>query len=150
MDKRPIAPPKKKSQEDLARLLRDKGLRRTGPRIAVLDVLTQAKTPMSHGAVAEQLTSEGLDRATVYRNLMDLTEVGLVSRNDLGDHVWRFELRAADAGHNLLHPHLLCAKCGQVTCLDDVAVRFTEKTPRRALKDQKLELQLRGLCDACL
>jgi len=51
-----------------------------------------AEGPMSHADVAGELASHGLDRATVYRNLMDLADAGLVSRADHGDHVWRFSL----------------------------------------------------------
>src|SRR4051812_24845920 len=72
--------------------LRGAGLRRTGPRVAVLERLEAATAPLSHGEVAAMLTPAGFDRATVYRNLIDLVKKGLVRRADLGDHVWRFEL----------------------------------------------------------
>src|SRR5262249_51074671 len=69
------------------------GLRSTGSRLAVLRRLEQARTPVTHADIVNDLAPEGFDRATIYRNLIDLTEAGLASRTDLGDHVWRFELR---------------------------------------------------------
>jgi Fur family ferric uptake transcriptional regulator len=77
----------RRAPSELGALLRSVGLRKTAPRVAVLQFLAQAKTPLSHGAIAEEMAVLGLDRATVHRNLMDLVEVHLATRTDLGDHV---------------------------------------------------------------
>jgi Fe2+ or Zn2+ uptake regulation protein len=74
-------------------MIRAAGLRSTSSRVAVLRYLMGAEQPVSHANLVEALADEGFDRATIYRNLMDLTEVALLTRSDLGDHVWRFELR---------------------------------------------------------
>ena len=44
---------------------------------------------------------KGIDKATAFRNLNDMTDAGLLRRTELGDHVWRFELRRQDGagGH---------------------------------------------------
>ena len=132
----------------LADTLRAAGLRRTGPRVAVLARLSAAEGPMTHGELADELFHLGFDRATIYRNLIDLTDAGLVSRSDLGDHVWRFEMKGAR--HATVHPHLVCTECAQVSCLTDVEVKIiaTHGAPPR-LRGQQLEVQLRGLCEAC-
>ena len=71
------------------------------------------------------------DRATVFRNLTDLASAGLVTRRDMGDHVWRFALsREGEADHGRQHPHLLCSDCGTVICLPDVKVKITPDTKR--------------------
>ena len=93
------------STESLRERLRAAGLRSTGARVAVLRVLEGAAAPMSHAEVHERVTGEGFDRATIYRNLIDLTDAGLVSRSDVGDHVWRFELRGERAAHAAAHAH---------------------------------------------
>ena len=147
-------PPADTSRLDLSALadtLRAAGLRRTGPRVAVLARLSGAEGPMTHGALADELGHLGFDRATIYRNLTDLTEAGLVSRSDVGDHVWRFELKGAGARHAKVHPHLVCSECAQVSCLTDVEVKLTATRggPLR-LRGQDLEVQLRGLCDRCV
>ena len=78
------------------------------------------------------LADRGFDRATIYRNLTELTEARLVSRVELGDHVWRFEMRRAHAGHGKKdeHPHFVCTTCGEVSCLDGVDVAITPKPGR--------------------
>jgi Fur family ferric uptake transcriptional regulator len=141
--------------EELANALRAAGLRRTTARVAVLQRLDAATGPISHGEIAEKLAPAGFDRATVYRNLMDLFEAGLVTRTDLGDHVWRFELvhgrgEAGEGKAHAEHPHFLCTDCGDVACLPDDAVRIvsTRGVPRAVGKND-VEVQMKGLCDAC-
>ena len=132
--------------------LRGAGLRSTGARIAVLSVLERAQSPMSHAEVHDELDGEGFDRATIYRNLMDLTEVGLVSRSDVGDHVWRFELRGEGAAHPTAHAHFVCTDCGDVSCLPDEVIRLVLSSRGRvpkALEEREFEVQVKGVCDRC-
>lgn len=134
---------------ELKTQLRESGLRSTGARLAVLRHLQEASRPVSHAELTDALASEGLDRTTLYRNLVDLTEVGLVQRTDLGDHVWRFELKRG--GHDSFqHPHFTCTDCGTVKCLPEsvLAVRPSRGVPR-ALAKHRVEIQLRGQCDDC-
>jgi len=132
--------------------IRTSGLRSTAPRVAVLQYLQTATTPVSHAELYEVLADQGFDRATIYRNLIDLTEIGLLSRTDVGDHVWRFELkREGQRGHQTAeHPHFMCTDCGEVACLPGVNVRIspTPSAPR-ALNTKNVVVQLQGLCDRC-
>lgn len=135
---------------DLQEILRAAGLRSTAPRLAVLRFLTDLGTPISHAELVEALASEGFDRATLYRNLVDLAESGLVVRTDLGDHVWRYELKRSGASHVAEHPHFVCTDCGEVSCLPGVAVRITagDEAPR-AVTNHRVAVQLTGRCNAC-
>ncbi len=129
--------------------IREAGLRCTAARFTVLRHLNETTTPVTHAEVSEALAAHGFDRATVYRNLTELTEARVLSRVDLGDHTWRFELRGA-ADHPNDHPHFVCVDCGEVSCLDDVSV--TVKPPRgtRGKAFGKItEVLLKGHCRAC-
>jgi Fur family transcriptional regulator, ferric uptake regulator len=135
--------------DQLKKMIRDTGLRSTAPRLAVLKHLLAHSSPISHGELVDVLAHDGMDRTTVYRNLVDLTEAGLVQRTDVGDHVWRFELKRSD-DHTFGHPHFRCTDCGIVACLPDVSVKVkNSKAVPKALAAQKVEVQLRGLCDKC-
>ena len=91
-----------------------------------------------------------LDRATIYRNLIDLTDAGLASRIDLGDHVWRFEVKRQVGDHVLSHPHFVCSDCGTVSCLPDVTVRIVAgKGAPRSLASKNVAIQLTSRCDDC-
>ncbi|MCX7808823.1 MAG: transcriptional repressor [Deltaproteobacteria bacterium] len=134
--------------------LKEAGLRATGARVAVLRCLLQAERPLSHAEVWERIGKEGFDRATVYRNLMDLTEAGLLVRTDLGDHLWRFEVRKKEHQSQKpkdgFHPHFICTECGAVECLPVEAVQLNpvEGAPQ-AIYTGQIEIQLRGTCNAC-
>jgi Fur family transcriptional regulator, ferric uptake regulator len=132
--------------------IRDAGLRVTGPRVAVLTTVAAAPSPLSHGEIADKLADQGIDRATIFRNLQDLAEVSLVRRSDLGDHVWRYELAAGGGAHPVDgHPHFVCSQCGTVACLSGTSI--TVKAPRAApatVRKGTFEVQLRGVCDGCV
>jgi Fur family ferric uptake transcriptional regulator len=143
---------KRDDREAFASLIRGAGLRVTSSRVHVLKALRGAEAPLSHADVATQMEALGLDRTTVYRNLVDLTEVGILRRTDV-DHTWRFELveqASGDAHETVQHPHFVCTDCGKVACLPAgvVALKPLRGSPQ-ALRRGNLEIQLRGLCDAC-
>ncbi|MCC6526702.1 MAG: transcriptional repressor [Polyangiaceae bacterium] len=152
--------PAARSATPLVEAIRARGLRATAPRIAVLELLGRARTPQSHATIAEALVGSGWDRATIYRNLVAMTEAGLLRRADLGDHVWRFELRRPGPGarapaherpgRTVEHPHFLCDSCGEVTCLSDSAVeiRAGAAVPR-AVRRKRVAIQIQGRCDRC-
>src|SRR5271170_2377945 len=87
------------SDDDITAQLRAAGLRRTGPRVAVLRHLSKVAHPVAHAEVAAALGKLGLDRVSVYRVLVDLARVKILTRTDVGDHVWRFALRRGDRSH---------------------------------------------------
>jgi len=141
---------KKDERESFAAQVRHAGLRVTSSRIAVLGALREAATPQSHADVAAKLAHLGVDRTTVYRNLIDLAEAGVLRRSDVG-HTWRFEFASRDDAHEAKqHPHFVCTDCGKVACLPAGAVSLKAvRGAPAALKRGNLEIQLRGLCDAC-
>ena len=135
------------SSEDIRTMIRDAGLRCTDSRAAVLEHLVEATSPRSHADVAEQLVPEGLDQATIYRNLTDLTDAGLLHRLDLGDHIWRFEFRDDEAVDNE-HPHFMCTDCGEISCLASVGLSF-DGQKSAGLVGEVDEVFLKGRCVEC-
>ena len=133
---------------ELQDVLRGAGLRSTAARMSVLQRLRKAKSPLSHAELADELMPLGFDKATIFRNLGDLTDAGLVLRTELGDHVWRFEVRDPSHADDGKHPHFVCVECGSVTCLGSLNL-----TPK--LKDvssqvgRVTEVLLRGHCKKC-
>lgn len=131
-------------------LIRAAGLRSTASRIAVLEHFYTHGGRNSHADLFEALGDRGFDRATIYRILMDLSEAKILSRTDLGDHVWRFELRRPDsADHGEEHPHFVCVDCGQVSCLPGLQVKVTGSKAPRSVAKKKVAVQLKGVCDDC-
>lgn len=136
------------SLEDLQSAVRGVGLRSTPARIAVLKHFHLRREPQTHAGVAESLKPLGFDRTTVYRNLLELSEVGLLNRVEVGDHVWRFELGGSAA--QPAHPHFLCVDCGAVACLDDeqADMRFPQFAKGNPI-GEVTEVLFKGHCNQC-
>lgn len=134
--------------ENVQAELRSCGLRATPARVATVRLLRSRNAPLSHAEVAQALEPEGFDKATLFRNLNDLSEAGLLRRTELGDHVWRFEACPPGSNADLGHPHFICVDCGSVTCLDQVELS-TGIRKRGANIGTVTEILLRGRCQSC-
>ena len=95
------------SLELVKQAIRGRWLRATPARIAALHLLRRLPSPLTRSEVTERLAGSGVDRVTVFRNLNDLVEAGLLCGAELGDHVWRFEAIDLNSGHGSAHPPLL-------------------------------------------
>jgi len=129
------------------KLIREAGLRSTPARISVINALKRAAKPQTHAELSDLLVPLGFVKATVFRNLTDLAEAELVLRTELGDHVWRFELR--DPSHDRSsHPHFVCVDCGTVSCIEEMAL--PSPTVRRSLNIARIsEVLVKGHCGTC-
>jgi Fur family ferric uptake transcriptional regulator len=132
--------------DELKAAIRAAGLRATPSRVAVLGVLRDEAGPLSHAEVADRLADQAWDRATIYRNLVDLADAKVLRRSDHGDHIWRFEVVGDHATEQ--HPHFVCTECGTVECLPEVDLGTRKRVPR-AVRRREVEIQVRGLCDSC-
>lgn len=136
--------------EKVRQRLRAAGLRCTEARLRVMQHLIEVSQPLTHAEVADALRLAGFDQATIYRNLIELTEAGLVSRMELGDHVWRFELQRPGNAHQGEHPHFVCVDCGEVKCLPSVSVDIKSASGGRNQRIGKVtEILLKGHCEQC-
>jgi Fur family ferric uptake transcriptional regulator len=138
------------TDSQLRECLRLAGLRSTSARLAVLRLLMDRSAPSSHPEVTHALSDGGWDRVTLYRNLMDLAEVGILRRVDLGDHVWRYELATGshDPSSPSDHPHFLCTRCGDVACMPVLELPAGQGVPSAVLSGE-VSIQFRGVCDSC-
>lgn len=134
-------------REDNRNKLREKGLRATPARVAILAAVEQSAVPVTHQELASNLDSLGLDKSTIFRGLQDLTEAGLLRRLELGDHVWRYEIsKYSEDHHSQSHPHLLCVDCGNIRCLSDTEVTI-QISPELG---EVVDVLIKGHCQTCL
>lgn len=134
--------------QEIRHLLRAAGLRGTPARIAVMRELRSAVAPMTHSELADRLVPLGFDKATVFRNLTDLSEAELIGRTELGDHVWRFEILDPNDPQAGKHPHFVCVECGSVSCLGDM--EFTQASRKRSQEIGRItEILIKGHCTTC-
>ncbi len=128
--------------------IRAAGCRATPARIATLLELRASKSPITHAELAARLAGAGFDKATAFRNLNDLANVGLLRRTELGDHVWRFEAIDPNHKHDQDHPHFVCVDCGTVTCMETIDFGATGRRQLAQFGDVT-EMLLRGHCNEC-
>jgi Fe2+ or Zn2+ uptake regulation protein len=104
------------SAEDDPRRLREAGLRVTGSRLAVLDVL--GRNPHSTADLVARLVRRdhgSVSTQAVYDVLAACTEAGLVRRIEPAGSPALFETRTGDNHH-----HLVCRSCSRTTDVDCV------------------------------
>jgi Fur family ferric uptake transcriptional regulator len=127
------------------------GYRRGGARRTVIELLARQECALSVVEIEDLLRSAGRQagRASIYRVLEELEELGLVTRLDLGTGTARFE--AADPAGDRHHHHLLCDDCGDLVPFSDAELeRVIGRVSRRlpyAVSGH--DVTLHGSCDTC-
>ncbi len=130
-------------REVLEERLRERGLRVTSQRLAVLEYLCSTPahpTADEIGAAVNHLAS----RASVYNVLHSLRDAGLVDELVFADAVARFDANLDR------HHHFVCRGCGKV---GDVPWEALPIPPKRRLPDgstvESCAVILKGLCPPC-
>ncbi|WP_146122832.1 Fur family transcriptional regulator [Burkholderia multivorans] len=135
--------------------LREAGLRCTSLTIAVLERLEDAGQPCSHDDLARDLgpiTGSGkVDRVTLYRILDRLTAVGLLTRIQGSDRVWRHAI----AHHQSSAGYFECDHCHNISALPEdpelasVLARIERKLSRRGVHSTNSAITIHGTCRDC-
>jgi Fur family ferric uptake transcriptional regulator len=89
-----------------------------------------------------------VSRASIYRVLEELEQIGMVQRLDIGRGMMRYEPVREGRGH---HHHLVCDRCGRLQPFSDEGLeraieRLSDRVP---LAVSEHEVVLHGACDSC-
>lgn len=136
-----------KQLESIESLLRKAGLKRTSGRIALIDLLRNARYPLTQEEISERLAEHGLNRVSIYRALASFLETGLVHRVESGDRIWKFAFCGC-GGRGHCHPHFICRACGKVECLEELDLPEVPGIGADYRLEER-EFYLRGLCPDC-
>lgn len=124
------------------------GHRLTTPRQAIIRMVAPRQDHFSAQEVWDEVRSRhrGIGRATVFRTLDLLTELGVLNRIHTGDGCHRYTV--CDTRH---HHHLMCVECGTVIALEAGGI---ENQIRRMASEAGFDLlthhlELVGRCSAC-
>jgi len=128
-------------------LLSTANLRRTGPRIAVLNALLSARRPQTACQIAEKLPRPAPDKVTIYRTLETFLAAGLVHKAFMQKKTWYFEL-SHNCTENQCHPHFICTSCGSMHCLMEISLPMAG-SPHKGFIFSRQRTQLEGLCPKC-
>src|SRR4051812_22250952 len=99
----------------IAQMLREKGLRVTRPRVAVLELLVSTGRHLDAAAIVDHVRRQldGVSVQAIYDVLAALTRTGLARQLEPHARPALFEARVGDNHH-----HLICRTCGDVLDLD--------------------------------
>lgn len=126
------------------------GYRRGNARRAVIDLLARQQCALPATAIEDELrgSERSVGRATVYRVLDELEQLGLVSRLEVGEAMARYEPVRPDGAH---HHHAVCDVCGNLRPFTDHGL---ERVIERITRDVGFEVHdhvvtLHGTCEDC-
>ena len=130
--------------------LQTAGLRRGGARTAVVEALARHDCAVTALELDDELRRRRppVGRASVYRALEQLEQLGLVQRLEVSRGTAGYE-RVEPSGQH--HHHAICRGCGRVVPFEDTALEraIDHLSARVRFEVSDHDVVLRGLCDRC-
>jgi Fur family transcriptional regulator, peroxide stress response regulator len=138
---------KKRRLEEFRVRCRETGVPFTSQRSAILEAVLELNCHPSADDVysSPSVRKAGISRATVYRTLENLVQMGAITKTCHPGGVVRYD------GRIELHHHLVCMRCGTVI---DIASAELDSLPIPDTSSFEFDVrdfrvQLRGLCRHC-
>jgi Fur family ferric uptake transcriptional regulator len=130
--------------------LQDAGYRRGGARTVVIEALAKHDCAVTALDLEEELRDRdvAVGRASVYRALEQLEQLGLVQRIEVCRGTAGFE-RVDPTGHH--HHHAICRDCGRMVPFEDQSLEraLAEVAGTMSFDVTEHDVVLRGRCDRC-
>jgi Fur family ferric uptake transcriptional regulator len=127
------------------------GYRRGGARRELMELMAGQSCALSAFEIEDQLATGArrVSRASIYRILEELEEVGAIQRVDIGAGITRYEPLREGSGH---HHHLVCDRCGRLEPFRDEGLERAIKraSARVPLDVSEHEIVLHGTCRSCV
>lgn len=131
-----------------AQQLKKAGLKITGPRLKILQILRESGGHLSAENIYNILlnSKEDVGLATVYRVLTQFEAAGLIIRHHFEPDCSVFELREGEH-----HDHLVCTECGDVQEFVDTLIEQRQQivAQRANFKMTDHALNIYGICLEC-
>lgn len=105
-------------EEKLDAYIKQKGLRKTAPRDAIVALIFDNEEHFTAEELYETVkkNNSAASRATVYRTIALLVDAKLLHEIDLGDEVKTYDPNFHDRPS---HNHMICVDCGKVVEFED-------------------------------
>ncbi len=136
------------TSSEMMRALHSAGYRSTGSRRVVVDAIARRRRPFSSAEILEEIQTgtRTVGRATVFRTLDVLQDLGMLDRVEHPDGSWGYV--ACPRGH---HHHAICSVCGLVVDLRgcDVGSQAEAEALQVGFSIQGHRLEYYGLCRSC-
>ena len=138
-----------KSGRERTRVLRqlsERGFRETAARRAIVETVLNTDGQFTARQLHEELARWGVGRATVFRTLDLLVELGVLNRLHTDDRCSSY-IVCADQHHH----HLVCERCGAVQEISDARVERAVRTMavESGFRAREHHLEIVGACRDC-
>ena len=124
-------------------------IKHSAKRDRIVDVFLRQEGHVSADDLVSAVRGEapGIGRATVYRTLQWMVEVGIARKVDFGEGRARFE----PAERHPRHFHLICSKCHRSSefLSSDVEALMEEIAGAHRFQATQVVVQIHGLCEEC-
>jgi Fur family ferric uptake transcriptional regulator len=131
--------------------LAEAGFRRGGARTAVVEALAEHDCAVTALDLDDELRRRkpAVGRASVYRALEQLEQLGLVQRIEVCRGTAGFE-RIDPTGHH--HHHAICRDCGRMVPFEDQSLEkaLAEVAGTMSFDVTEHDVVLRGRCERCV
>jgi len=133
--------------------LKEKGLKNTKSRNAIMEIFLSSETPISAEDVYKRLRESGnsINLSTVYRSLEILEEKDILNRINMdSESCMLFEYK--NPNHKMEHSHyLVCTECKKMVALDHCPLKEYEERleEQTGFSIESHSLHLYGRCKEC-
>jgi Fur family ferric uptake transcriptional regulator/Fur family peroxide stress response transcriptional regulator len=133
---------------DYVKLLKQNNLKATFQRINILEIIDK-NGHIDVDGIYEQIKAihPTISLATVYKNIISMTQNGVLVEVPIVGKKSKYELKKAD------HIHLVCTECGYVEdkdCIDITNQALNALTSQEHFKLATRQINLYGVCHNCL
>jgi Fur family ferric uptake transcriptional regulator len=98
---------------NIENLIKNKNIRLTTARKALLEIFIKANKPLSYDDIKAHIT---MDKATFYRNISKFEDEELLDSFESNDKKRYFELKQNP------HAHFVCVSCNKLECIDNLNI----------------------------
>jgi Fur family ferric uptake transcriptional regulator len=130
--------------------LQQAGYRRGGARTAVVEALARHDCAVTVLDLDDELRRRraGVARASIYRALEQLEELGQVQRIEVARGVAGYERVESDGHH---HHHAICLDCGRMVPFEDTPLEhaISDVSSKLSFDVTEHDVVLRGRCERC-
>ncbi len=130
--------------------LREKKLKKTPLRVAILEVFSEKKEPITILDLQKKLHQKNFfpNQTSLYRQIETLVESSVLHSVMLKNSTAYYELQA----HH--HHHFICEKCNAIECIEDKSLENQVHILEKKLKNQGLQISshqfsFHGKCRLC-
>jgi Fe2+ or Zn2+ uptake regulation protein len=131
---------------DFRNILKDKNLKATHQRLAILETMDSLKH-VDIENLYELLIDKypTLSKATIYRNVKELIAIDLITEIKIPDMPTNYEIT------KIPHIHLVCKVCNKIVDkIVDTSCIVSEAIKESKFKVERSNISLVGICSECL